>query len=371
MTENNKDGANLALTAFMDGQGITPVHAKSLERTLRNNPDNKKGRALLLGFYSANRTTAGLDRLVEHLVWMIEKHPTETVLELIYVSSCDPQFINVSRCWTRVLSRCRKTQVLNNAAMFFRQCYAAYSDRLWRELQERDPNNPRWPCERAKLYLCVCEGHREQEYKSPAQKAIALGTQAVTLYISTPNDYPFLDRYATTYIEELTQLALNFDFFEEAEYLAQCLLSVPQKLSRAKQADDIDSTIILNAGSTQLAHGLLGKIALLRGDILTAKHELERMGESPAYIPQNLELAQAMLDLNEQALVFRFLETCIAKIDQHLARPRICVAPSQMQDFLDRRLDSHRTRMVSALSELTHGRKPSLLFTRVSTDTSP
>lgn len=346
------------ISLMHDGQGLDGAEAQALEACLTDDPRDIESRIKLIGYHITQAEKLNANRLFDHLSWLVANHPNETILGMSDL--VDFNFPQLASCWRTTLHDSTEPDVFGNAALYFRECNPSYSVRLLARAQRLDPKNPKWLCERARMYCQICGTSRRDERGLVARKAIELGRQALDLYLNKKADCSFLDQFAVMFVTDLVEAGMRFSALHDAETLAKELFRLSPTVHSSVNREGSKTTIVFNGNAEHVAHGLLGRIALIRGDIPAARSELRLMCSQQVSGTWDLSLAQAMLDIDELGAVSQFLHECISGIDACLHRTKIG-SQSRAQEIFDKRLQNQKLELTNALSQLSQGHKPILL----------
>src|SRR6185503_19243301 len=149
--------------------------AAELEADLKKSPDLIEDRLSLIGYYSWNaQTAADRLRLRTHVLWVIENHPEHAAAAESSLRDLldDPDGnVRILELWNRNLEmRGEEIEVLKNAEKFFFSKDPPLAEQLVRRLAAKDPANPQWAAELAKLYSIF--GVPGFDSNEPGEKAL-------------------------------------------------------------------------------------------------------------------------------------------------------------------------------------------------------
>ncbi|MBI5527321.1 MAG: hypothetical protein HY897_13380 [Deltaproteobacteria bacterium] len=188
--------------------------------------------------------------------------------------------------------------VFGNAARFFIPCDLDRAETYLKRAKALDPDNDEWPEQLAHVYSLRAKRHgQESRKRDDATKALAELDIAFGLSESEEDKYQLLDLLATAAVEA--------GELEKAGRYAMKLL----KGAKECAANWHYGNAIFEG------HTVLGRVALQKGDLESAKMHLLEAGKTPGS-PQldsfgpDMTLAKALLEKGEKAAVVRYLELC-------------------------------------------------------------
>ena len=275
---------------LLAGRELTSEQAAALERHLTANPQDLNARARLLGYYFGDRRS-DRTRQTKHVLWFIRNAPESEVLEwpeTEIMPMSDPEgYAEAKEAWLSQLeNEPRNVVFLKHAANFFVLTDPALSGQLLERGGELDPSNPHWARERGHL--------RWLEDHEAAARALADFERAYELSGE-------LERGSL--LDDLAKTAFAAGDLEKARGYAEAMLkAVP---------DDWN-------GGNRIHYGnlVLGRIALVDGDLEEARARLIAAGQTPGSPQLNsfgpdMALAKALFERGERQTVLRYLELCL------------------------------------------------------------
>lgn len=282
------------------GGRMTMNEKISLEKQLATNPNDVESRTKLLGYYFIKgREDADAKAARErHVVWLIENAPESEVLGLPYSQLdkiLEPEgYDRAKQAWLKAIQQSPENLiVLRNASQFFLLHDRKLSEELLLKGQSLDAKNPTWAASLGQFYalglISLPEGPAQ---KGAAEKAYRQFELAYNLSDGMERDALLID---------LAKTAFAAGLIDEAKKLAVQILDGADGWNRGNR----------------IHHGnlILGRIALLDGDIDEAKSRLLLAGKTDGS-PQlksfgpNMQLAKELLERGETEVVLEYFELC-------------------------------------------------------------
>jgi len=290
-------------------QEITAEDAKALEEGLKANPDNRAAREKLITYYfRANlmsRAPGLEERREQHIFWLIEHHPDselagspEAGIQPVGLSGSTEGYQHGKQLWLQqVETHPENLRVLCNAAAFV----SLWDSKVGRELLEKalilDPSDARASSMLAQSYMLErLHAKSPEEKRTLALKALSIRERGLEKASHEERFYALGDIAADAFEAG--------DLTKAEQYASELLQSAQDKKN-------------WNYGNAvHKGHILLGRIALQRGDISSAKEHLLAAGETPGS-PQlnsfgpNMTLAKELLEKGERDAVLTYLQSCL------------------------------------------------------------
>ena len=280
--------------AVMAGLKMTVEEAAALEERLAADADDLKARTQLIVYHHRNVYTGDPSSGVAHsghVLWLIRNAPQAAILGTPH-GQIDPHsdadgYIAGKDAWATHLER-EPTNVtfLGHAASF----YGSFQDddlliETLEKAQSLDPANAKWPTQLGHLYL------REA---ASAGRALEHLRRAYELAGSDPE--------RTYLLEGLAEAAFRAEQYGDAQTYADAMLTAPT-MGRNDESHIHKANIVL------------GRVALVEDDVVTAKHHLLAAGKvsgAPTLgsFGPNMRLAADLLERGEQDVVLEYFELC-------------------------------------------------------------
>jgi hypothetical protein len=285
----------------MKGRSISAEEAAKLEETLAGDPKDLETRFTLIGYYSTRYDGTFRLQKREQALWVIRNIPdSELLRHIIFVRlrQNEEGFEEAKQLWLKQLDVYKgNLVVLSNAIDFFLLPDRALAEKLLRQAAAAEPNDAQWPRRLGELYLLRLTPAQGETRRNLGALASA---QFELAYKLTSDD--LAKRYLL--------IALAKSAFEAGE-IEQAGSWAVQLLSQGN-ADSKD----WNYGNAiHQGHIILGRIALLSGNLGEAKEHLIAAGDTPGS-PQlnsfgpNMTLAKELLEKGERDAVIRYFQLC-------------------------------------------------------------
>lgn len=173
---------------------LSPEEVVAMEQSLRKNPDDLKGREMLITYYTLKVDKA---KRLEHSLWLAKNHPeavgdcpSAKIAEADSPLDSLASFEEARTIWLHhAESRTTEPRVLMNAASFILQFDPNLSERLLLQGRELEPKNRQWDIALADLYgkgIFTDGRFRPQTPPSPARHAFALRARIVVEATNNP-----------------------------------------------------------------------------------------------------------------------------------------------------------------------------------------
>jgi hypothetical protein len=290
-----------ALRLTFKGRSISPEEAAKLEEKLARDPQDLETRFTLIGYYSTRHDGSFPLKKSEQALWFIQNLPDSDLLHLNVLARLNQHekgFEEAKQLWLKQLDVYKgNLVVLSNAIDFFLISDKDLAEKLLKQAAAAEPNNSQWPTRLGHLYLLQVGTATDRTRQNLAALASA---QFELAYQSTKDDSE-----KRNLLIPLAKSAIEAGEIERARAWAVQLLS--QGTTDKKD---------WNYGNA-IHHGhiILGRIALLSGNLTEAKEHLIAAGETPGS-PQlnsfgpNMELAKELLERGERDAVVHYFQLC-------------------------------------------------------------
>lgn len=286
---------------LMTGQNMNAEQVKRLESDLESSSNDVDSRTKLLGYYFLRTVEEPESKKAQrkHILWLIEHRPDAPILELPY-AQLDPvidtdAYAVAKNLWQQHIENDPENLELlaNIASFFFIHDRDSAIDALQRGAK-LDPQNPSWPNKLGQIYLM------EVDYRTSKARSTDLAERAFGYFESAYELSNAMERrYMLGY---LADAALIANRLEKAQKYAELMLA--------------DKSRDWNYGNNVHYGNLaLGRIALINGDVESAKEYLLEAGRTPGS-PQldsfgpNMELARQLLERGEKDVILQYFELC-------------------------------------------------------------
>ncbi|MBP9094384.1 hypothetical protein KBI23_25425 [bacterium] len=306
---------------------------KPLGTRLLENPSDYEARFQLLGYYSGKQYSdkAAAKKLATITLWLIDNMPDCGVIEHW---GCTDRGIDqaayeeLKRHWlAQIEANSQNVRVIGCAAAYLAQQDKELAEKLYQHAIALEPTTSDWSRELAWL---LGRGGPER-----ALDALNAMREAIRKEPEQNQQYYMLD--------DLAELAFNAGKLEEASEAAHKCLSLAFTFGQ----DWNDGNAIHNANS------ILGRIALKKGDIETAKKHLALAGNTSGSPQLNsfgpeMTLAEELFAVGEIESVVAYLEACKkfwssdceqGALDRGIAQIRSGEVPNFAHKFADYKCD--------------------------------
>lgn len=278
------------------GKNLTPQEVASLEADLAEIPGDLYARAALVGYYySKIWDPEDRARHDEHVLWLIKHAPETNVLARrevrIYRPSMPDGYLRAKATWYSHLEEYpNNLAILEHAANFFQDENRKTAIQLLERAQALDEGNAHWA--RRLGYLHHLDSRRPNGKRDSAAAKRALAQFELAYGLRDESRRRLILRY-------LGVTAFNAGSIEKARKYAEQML-------QGNAAGTFGSYQI------HLGNVILGRIALLEGNLEEAKRLLIAAGEAPGVyllsLPgPDMTLANELLELGESEVVLRYL----------------------------------------------------------------
>ena len=287
----------------------TAKDAAALEEGLRTKPDNQAAREKLIDYYFRegirSRTSEPEEKREEHVFWLIEHHPESEfagspeagILPMGFTGSIEG-YQRGKQLWLEaVVQHADDAAVLRNAAQFLNLVDAKVARNLLEKTLALQPNDAE-----ASSMLAESYEHERMRADSPEEKE-ELSRKAVSI-----RERGLESADAEQRFYELADLATSAyeagDTVKAQQYAFELLASADSFKKNWNYGNAVHKGNII-----------LGRVALGRGDITSAKEHLLAAGQTPGS-PQldsfgpNMTLAKELLEKGEREVVLTYLDAC-------------------------------------------------------------
>jgi tetratricopeptide (TPR) repeat protein len=282
-----------------EGSQLSSEEIRQLEQWSNRNPDDFEARMRLLGAYFLKTDIPSRKARRGHAMWVIEHRPSSDIAGMPY-AQMDPQrdgeeyFNAAADLWQEQAKRhANDVSVLSHAAHFFMVRQAQIARRYFRRCVRLDPENYRWPQTLGLTYLMRPRG------KNPGRSAVAAYRHFErALELADPKE----ERCAV--LADAALAAFRSRNYDAAKAHATERVQKPGPRSNWNYGNAVHG-----------GNAMLGRIALMEGNIGKAKRHLLAAGKTPGSPQLNsfgpdMSLAKELLDLGEKDTVLKYLTSC-------------------------------------------------------------
>jgi hypothetical protein len=287
---------------FIEGRKLSSAEAEKREKALVADPRDLAARISLLAYYSTRHDETFKLKKSEHALWLIRNIPDSEVLHDVVQIRLDPvvdkEFEEAKQLWLRHLDTYKDNlTVVANAADFFMLTDKPLAEKLLKQLAAADSTNPRWPFELGHLYTLKMASATGAMRRSLAASAYPQFELAYTLTNDKIEKHMWLSQLETS-------------AFEAGEVNKAQVWALESLSQGSTNKPDFSL-----ADSTHHGHIILGRIALLSGDLAEARQQLIQAGQtagSPVLVSfgPNMMLAKELLEKGERDAVIQYFQEC-------------------------------------------------------------
>jgi Flp pilus assembly protein TadD len=292
-----------AVATALSGRQLSANQAAELEAAVAKDPNDLSARTKLLGYYfAASNTDDSKAAVRKHVLWIIKNRPEAKIAGL---PECGVDFIQdpdgyqeAKQLWLdQTTAQPKSVVILDHAAKFFLIRDQTIAIKLLKQLQQLEPNNPKWSDKLGEFYTF-------ERGKAGATKALEQFEKAQAADSADDTRFYRLD--------ELTKAAFDAGEDAKAAQFADELLQA----AAPREGDWNYGNAIHHANNT------LGRIALKKGNTKTAAEYLLKADQTPGS-PQldsfgpNMSLAKELLEAGQRDSVLQYFELCRKFWDSH------------------------------------------------------
>ena len=305
-------GAGLYSSAFAQdlrheayvGSSTTQDEAALLESQLAESPEDLSARARLVGYYHGQQflSDAARAKHVAHVLWLIRNAPKANLLAipeaLIQKALAAEGYAKGKDAWSSHLENDpNNLTILKHAAHFFRLDDRQLAIQIFKRAQSLDRENPDWAEQLGQLHrLHSLESMLRDGARDPEADGRALAQFELAYELSDELRRGYL-------LTDLGTSAFHAGKIEKAAAYAEQILK--------EIVEDWNYGNRIHYGNL-----ILGRIALLEGNIEEAKSRLVAAGETPGSPQLNsfgpdMTLASELLKRGEAEIVLEYLSLCL------------------------------------------------------------
>lgn len=323
-----REHASQALSRL--GHDLPHAQAVELESQVTSSNDELALRLLLVGHYFPGKRQSKAAETVrfDHILWLIEnaaEFETTGSPFCVVLKRSDPDRYEQAQClWlSKVQANPNNAKILANAASFFTLNDATLSEKLLKQGQGLEPENPYWAERLGRLYSLETRG-KSQNDVTMAAKSFAAFEEAEKVRASQQvRDDPRIDKAQAVLsrlhaLPALARSAFDASEFEQAANYASELLTLTN-------STDLPEFFRNDGDAIHQGNLVLGRVALEMGDIDRAKRHLLASGRtkgSPSLCSfgPNMSLAKDLLERGEREVVLEYFELCSRFWESHADR---------------------------------------------------
>ncbi len=295
-----------------EGSALSGAEASALEDVVNRKPDDLESRLKLLSYYIARDERLAMERRQDspaarkarlaHVIWCVQHQPRHPISGMVNTllsrAADDDAYYEVSKLWTKqVEANPKDTSVLGNAAAFLAVDRPDEAAHLLQRCLQLEPRSAGWHIKLARIYEQKMRTSSGDDRKRVAAHALEELEQARELS-------PGLNR-STHVLKDVVTAAFESGQIKKAKgYATKLLDSAHQDQATTNPGQAIND-----------GHLVLGRLALIDGDVAAAKHHLLEAGKTPGSpilnsFGPNMTLAKELLDRGEWQTVLEYFDLC-------------------------------------------------------------
>jgi len=309
------------------GRSLSSEGVVELEKHLETDASDLNTRVKLLGYYSGKHIRSSEIRKIrqQHLLWLIEHAPESEVLGtpyggLSHHSDGEVYFQAKKLLLAKIQEEPNNLALLKNGSKFFTLNDRSQSIEFLKKGESLDKTNPFWSKNIGQAHLLNTQGERSLELQRiEAAKALAAFQRAHKISTETAKGSILVSLAKSAFIANELDLASVY----------------------SKELIE-DGGAGWNSGNrTHYGNIFLGRVALLRDDIDSAKEHLISAGKTTGSPQLNsfgpdMTLARELLKVDENGVVLEYFELCRKFWAHHLDKLddwKVLVEGGRIPDF--------------------------------------
>jgi tetratricopeptide (TPR) repeat protein len=290
----------------LEGRKLTDEQARALEDAVQKKPDDVDSRIKLMAFYMMGQYRRPELRKARqaHVLWLIENQPAHAALasaEAVLMEGPGQDgdtFYEARILWKKqVDAHPKDPAVLGNAAAYLLLSRSDEAEALLKRCIELEPDNRVWHEKLAQLLMLRVNHNRGDDHKRDAAQATRELERALELSRN--------DARSTSLLINLAKSSFEATEYEKARRAATELLDRVEK----------DQKTYDKGAALHHANLILGRLALVAGDVAAAKRYLLAAGATPGSpslgsFGPNMMLAKELLERGETQAVLDYFALC-------------------------------------------------------------
>jgi tetratricopeptide (TPR) repeat protein len=286
-----------------DGRKLTAEQSSALEDAVKRKPDDADSRIKLLAYLLIRQSTPEARKARQaHVIWLIENQPRSPVHGTGYAGLNALQdgddYFAAKTLWNKQVEMNPKdTVILGNAAEFLLLGRREEAQALLERCVQIEPENEAWHRRLGHLVRLNMNRARGDERMRFATQAVAEFEQALKLSGN--------EAQKSSLVVDLAKTSFEAGDYEKARRYAQQLLDGVNQNQKA-----------FNTGNAiHDGNVVLGRLALVAGDVAAARRHLLAAGQTPGSpnlnsFGPNMSLAKELLERGETQTVLEYFELC-------------------------------------------------------------
>ena len=285
-------------TLTLEGRTMSRQQVEEAEARLVEHPEDIETRYRLLGFYRGKLNTRMFTAKRPHVLWLIENRPDDPLfgtrlIDLKMPLEKETYIAGAAAFDKQIEAHPENARILGNAARFSVGIDREIVVGMLERARQLEPENPEWPRRMASV-------HQIMAFHSTKPQIFEMA------YAEWMNAYELLDAdEKLMLLPQLAKTGLNAGRLDEAKAWAVKALDSVEKLEPRNRHGEAIS----------VAHTVLGRLALKRGDLEAAKRHLLASAQTPGSpklnsIGPNLQLAHLLAKEGQAETVIEYLQAC-------------------------------------------------------------
>lgn len=281
------------------GTDLNPEDVTRLEEKIGTDPHDLAARGQLLGYYFRHEYDQRSDGLMrekraQHILWLIQNVPESSLLASPEGQLYDYRYAEARKAWQDQVARNPgNTTVLFHAAEALTLNDRELARDLLQQALSLDGSNPKWSMCLGHLYDLDRSGGSDAAAAASAEKALAAYERAYELSDDAVRGLLLVDLAKNAFVAE--------EYAKARKYAAAALDSNDDGWNQGNR--------------THFGHLVLGRIALVEGNVEEAKFRLiaaatiQGSPQLDSFGP-DMSLAAALLEAGEKDAVLKYFELC-------------------------------------------------------------
>jgi len=302
------------IQAEVNGHSLSRPAVRKLEKQLQADPDDLLARLTVLGYYQMIgwKTAKAAESYAEHLIWLIDNRPADPMHGFVLAPLQNKAAMRrIKARWLRqVRLHSKNVSILDHAAHAceFTAADDVTAEKLWKRAMKLQPRNEDFLRNLSFIYQLRASDGSLTRRRKVATTAVEYFFKALKLHRKYPCQ-SYLQTDIEMIVGDLAELSLKLKLLDHAEKLAQVLLDL-KPIRRTMRYRKVGKTMqwTMYKEARYKGEAIMGKVAMLAGDVDAAKASLAKMRKLSAPRRLDWELAQLLLDSGERDAVIKHLE---------------------------------------------------------------
>ncbi|MGX9728223.1 MAG: tetratricopeptide repeat protein [Candidatus Electronema sp. VV] len=295
-------GEELSFNVLLrEARDMSEEEVSNIELKLNDYPNDLLLRSQLIAYFFLKKSDHAKREHRKHVFWVIENNPASEIAgrpEIWLLPTANKDYYDkAKKLWLQMVSNNPKNpKILGNAAYCIMHDDPDQAETLLIKAKSLEPSNIKWT-----YLLSICYGRKMRLTDGEEKKNAALNAlrQNEILLLSKEGN----ERFYT--LTALVEISFEAGELEKTKIYANELLNITESYR-----NDWNYGNAIHKGNI-----FLGRLAIIAGNIESAKEYLMQAGKTPGS-PQlnsfgpNLSLARELLSLGESDIVINYLRLC-------------------------------------------------------------